>query len=262
MKLGLFAATVAFGTFALAGSAAASSLRGSPASMRHQHEVAKEQEYTFLRTGEQVREYAAEGRLDTVAGNADYRVNKVSFPYARPEVVSFIERLAREFRAETGEQLVVTSLTRPTALQPRNAHRLSVHPAGIAIDLRIPSTPAHRGWLELRLLVLENAGVLDVTREKRPPHYHVAVFPERYLEWAVANPLPLDARVAASVVAHLDEVSTPPIAAALPPAAVQAADIGGGFGEWAFAALAGLVLAGTAMARRRTAVRARRATRR
>ena len=257
MKIGQLATTVVFGTLAIASSAEASGLRGSPASMRYQHEVARELDYTFLRTSAQVREFAAEGRLDTVAGNADYRVNKVSFPYARPEVVSFIERLAREFRAETGEQLVVTSLTRPTALQPRNAHKLSVHPAGIAVDLRIPFKPTQRSWLEARLLTLENAGVLDVTRERRPPHYHVAVFPERFSEWAKANPVPLDQEELATVVAHLKEISARPLASVLPPGAVHTADIGGGFTGWAFAALAGIMIAGGTLARRVSAMRAR-----
>jgi hypothetical protein len=34
------------------------------------------------------------------------------------------------------------------------------------------------------LLQLENSGVLDVTRERNPPHYHVAVFPLAYAAYA------------------------------------------------------------------------------
>lgn len=253
------AATVALASAAVAGTAEASSLRGSMASMRNQHNIAKSEDYTFLRTSAQIRHFAAEGRLDTVPGNADYRVNKVSFPYARPEVVSFIERLAREYRNETGERLVVTSLTRPTAQQPRNAHKLSVHPAGMAVDLRVPFKPSQRKWLEQRLLDFENAGVLDVTRERRPPHYHVAVFPGEFREWAAVNPMPLDNNAAASVVAHLgDIVKQQPLAALTPLGAVHTADIGSGFNGWAFAALAGIVLAGGAAARRWTPAVARK----
>ena len=233
-----------------AATASASSLKGSPSSMRYQHEVAVEQDYTFLRTAAAVREFAAAGRLDTVAGNADYRVNKVSFPYARAEVVSFIERLAREYRAETGELLVVTSLTRPTGQQPGNAHKLSVHPAGMAVDLRVPFKPSQRSWLEARLLAFEEAGVLDVTRERHPPHYHVAVFPGAYRKWAAANPPRLDETAVASAIAHLREIANGPAAGVIPLAGADAANIADGFNGWAFFALAGAVLVGGALAQR------------
>ena len=40
-----------------------------------------------------------------------------------------------------------------------------------------------RHWLESTLLYLEAAGVLEATRERRPSHYHVALFPERYARY-------------------------------------------------------------------------------
>jgi hypothetical protein len=54
----------------------------------------------------------------------------------------------------------------------------------MAVDFRVPATAKERAWLENALLGLENARVLDVTREKYPPHYHVAVFPAEYLAYA------------------------------------------------------------------------------
>jgi len=92
----------------------------------------------------------------------------------------FLERLGAEYRAVTGERLVVTSLTRPLSRQPRNASRLSVHPTGMAVDLRVPKSKSNRRWLERRLLALEDNVVLDVTLERHPAHYHVAVFPREY----------------------------------------------------------------------------------
>jgi hypothetical protein len=83
---------------------------------------------------------------------------------------------------------VVTSLTRPISEQPRNSHRLSVHPTGMAVDLRVPADSGARRWLENTLLSLENNGVLDVTKEKSPPHYHVAVFPLKYEAYAAKHP--------------------------------------------------------------------------
>lgn len=198
-------------------SAMAGELGGSRASMLRQHEIAADQDFTFLRTAKQVREFAQKERLVEVASGADFRMEKVSFPYTRPFVLLFIERLAAQFRQVTGNQLVVTSLTRPTSLQPRNASRLSVHPAGMAVDFRIPPSTAERKWLEEALLSLENRGVLDVTRERSPAHYHVAVFPEQYEQYVT----PLIAREAAMAAENAIRAASAAAASAI--AAVTAA---------------------------------------
>lgn len=153
-------------------------LRGSHESMVRQNEIARENEFSFLRTPEEVQASVARGLLVPVTGNADYTLARtLSFPYARPEVRDFAGYLGREYRQGCGQQLVLTSLTRPEVKQPSNASELSVHPAGMAMDIRAKQTPKCRKWLESTLLGLEKQGVLDVTREQHPPHYHVAVFP-------------------------------------------------------------------------------------
>lgn len=158
--------------------AAAASLRGSPASMVHQNEVARESQYSFLRTPAEVQEFAQKGLLVPVAGGAGYQVSRgVSHPYARPATQQLVEFLGARHLAACGENMVVTSLTRPQAGQPANAHALSVHPTGMAADLRVSRNAKCREWLESMLLSLESEGVLDVTRERNPPHYHIAVFP-------------------------------------------------------------------------------------
>ena len=50
----------------------------------------------------------------------------------------------------------------------------------MAVDFRIPAKAASRRWLERTLVSLERSRVLDVTKERRPAHYHVAVFPSQY----------------------------------------------------------------------------------
>lgn len=168
-----------------AGASVSSDLRGSLGSMKRQHGVAVGEGYTFLRTGKQLETLAEKGSLVQLDGNDDYVVHgQVTHPYARPEVKLLIERLSAQYHEATGERLVVTSLVRPASEQPSNAHRLSVHPAGMAVDLRVPANPTSRQWLESALLGLERRGMLDVTREFRPPHYHVAVFGEKYLAYA------------------------------------------------------------------------------
>lgn len=99
----------------LGSTAEAQSLKGSTASMIRQNQVAQENQFTFLETPADVRRFVEAGYLVVVPGNADYRLHNVPFPYARPAVKTFIERLARQYRAACGEALVVTSLTRPTS---------------------------------------------------------------------------------------------------------------------------------------------------
>jgi hypothetical protein len=184
----------------LATAARAGELRGSPASIERQHEAAVAEHYEFAADSAAVQALVARERLVPVTGNADYSLSRqVSFPYARPEVVELLERLAAEFRAATGEPLVVTSLIRVTKRQPRNAHKLSVHPTGMAVDLHPPASPMARAWLERTLLSLEDQGLIDATRERRPRHYHVAVFPEAYRAWMSAQASPPGAPVVAAV---------------------------------------------------------------
>jgi hypothetical protein len=158
----------------------ADGLAGSPASMVHQHEVAVKEDYSFLRTPTQVKKLATVGALVSIVESEDLALSKVSYPFARPEVRDFVEHFAARYRDSTGARLVITSLTRPSNAQPRNAHKLSVHPAGMAVDLRVPSDPSARRFVERSLLEMEKAGVLDVTRERNPAHYHIAVFAEKW----------------------------------------------------------------------------------
>lgn len=163
--------------------AAGQSLSGSRASLDVQNRMAKAHDFSFLATAAQVRKFVGSGYLVPVRPNGDFELHDVSFPYARPPVLLFVRRLAAQYHAACGEPLVVTSLTRPAALQPRNASDRSVHPTGMAVDLRLSPRPGCRRWLERVLLDLESERVLEATRERRPAHYHVAVFPEPYIHW-------------------------------------------------------------------------------
>lgn len=165
----------------------AGELGGSLRSVRRQHKIARRNDYTFVRNTYELRELVRKGRLVQLTTTADYVVDDVSYPYARPAVKLFVERLAAQYKAATGERLVITSLTRPVSRQPGNASALSVHPAGMAVDLRIPSSKWNRAWLEQTLLSLEDKAVLDVTREHHPPHYHVAVFPVQYEQYTASH---------------------------------------------------------------------------
>ena len=166
-----------------ASSAHAQTLRGSTTSMKRQNGVAKKNEYSFLKRPSEVAKFADLGLLVRLTGNSHYLLAGVSYPYARPPIKTFVERLASQYQSACGEKLVITSLTRPATRQPWNASELSVHPAGMAVDLRVSDRTRCRSWLENTLLYLEREGALDATRERRPAHYHVAVFPDRYLKY-------------------------------------------------------------------------------
>lgn len=161
----------------------AQTLRGSREAMEKQNQHAMMHGFTFAQTSSQVADLVDSGELVRVGPTRTMVLHNVSYPYARPEVKTFIDRLSNQYFNACGEKLTVTSLTRPIARQPANASEISVHPAGMAVDLRIPANGRCRAWLERTLLSLEASNVLDVIRERRPPHYHVALFPEPYAHY-------------------------------------------------------------------------------
>lgn len=198
-------------------------LRGSPESMERQHRVAREHGLAFARTPAQIRQMESRGELVRLEPNGDFGLLEGLNPVAHPVTRGFVERTAAGYREACGERLIVTSLTRPSSRQPANSHPLSVHPTGIAVDLRIARTAACRDWLESTLLRLEREGALDVTRERRPPHYHVALFPGPYLAYlertespALREPPPMEAL--AELPFAVGELA-PAVAAAAPTAA-------------------------------------------
>jgi len=161
----------------------AQSLRGSTASLDRQARAARNHDFTYIESPAQVERFVKAGYLVQVRANRDFDLHGVSYPYTRPETKTFILRLSSQYRRACGEKLVVTSMTRPLSRQPRNASSRSVHPTGMAIDVRRSNSRACRSWLESVLLSLEASGVVEATRESYPPHYHIAVFPQPYARY-------------------------------------------------------------------------------
>jgi hypothetical protein len=160
------------------------SLRGSPAAMQQQHQVAVGHGLTFYQTVQEIRDAVDGGELVEMHGSSVYEVaGFVDLPYLHPAARLFVTRTAAQYYEECGQPLVVTSGVRAAGRQPPNAHALSVHPAGIAVDLRVSPVEECRAWLESKMLALEEEGVINGIREFRPPHYHVAVFPAQYMTY-------------------------------------------------------------------------------
>ena len=174
-------AVLLFALLATAGHA--QSLRPSRYSLDVQNREARRHDFTFLKDGHQVQQFVEAGYLVPLRGNGSYIVKDgVSYPYARPEVLEFVELLGIRYQDMCGEQLVVTSLTRPRNRQPYNASSRSVHPTGMALDLRRSWRSSCRRYLEQALLRLEAAGVVEAAYERTPPHYHVALFPRGFVQ--------------------------------------------------------------------------------
>jgi hypothetical protein len=255
MTLGVMLLTAAGAESAASSSA---SLRGSPAAMVQQNTVAKEHGLKFYRTSAEIHEAVLRRELVTLKGDDNYEVASfVSHPYVHPAALLFVERLAAQYRDACGQKLVVTSATRPSSGQPRNAHKLSVHPAGMAVDLRVSDLVACRAWLEDALMAMETAGVLNGIRERSPPHYHVAIFPEQYMEYA-AERMAEEAVVAAAEAeaAAAEAAATAAARAAAPP--IVAADAAGGSSK--AVPLAATLLALLALPLGHRAMRGRRRT--
>lgn len=164
----------------LADGASAQTLRGSPGTVQRTYLRAVRNDLTFFRSARSVRSAAREGDLVRLTPTRDLAMAGVSYPYTLASTRLFLSRLARQYRAECGERLVVTSLTRPRSYRLANSVEKSVHPAGMAVDLRKPSRPRCAAWLRSTLLSVEGKGAIDATEEFRPPHFHVAVFSSAY----------------------------------------------------------------------------------
>ena len=152
------------------------SLRGSASSLDRQNRAANQASLKRHRTPKALMRSVRRGELVRVTGRGRFELHNVSYPYAHPDLREFLGQLARTFRRICAMDLVVTSLARPISTQPRNASSRSVHPTGIAADLRLPPKFC-RAKFEPILLALEEQGVIEATRERRPPHYHITINP-------------------------------------------------------------------------------------
>ena len=175
----LIVASLAVASFAgVAQPILAQSLRGSHASVNLMYTRAVRNGLDFYETSGEVRRAVVRGELVALNGNANFTVHNVRTPYVRPRTRAFIADLAVDYRRACGEPMVVTSATRPMSRKLANASSLSVHPTGMAVDLRRPKGRCLT-WLRRTLLAAERRGEIEATEERRPPHFHVAVLPVR-----------------------------------------------------------------------------------
>jgi hypothetical protein len=153
-----------------------SELRGSRESVQKMWDFAQDHGLTFYRTPREIDEAVAQGKLVQLTGDSTYELSRgVGFSYATREARQFVLAFAPQYLAACGTPLMVTSAARPTSRQPRNSNPYSVHPTGIAVDLRRPPAGACQRWLRNALAELEDQGYVEATEERHPVHLHVAV---------------------------------------------------------------------------------------
>ncbi|MGK2926053.1 MAG: DUF5715 family protein [Lysobacterales bacterium] len=222
-----------------ANQAQAQTLKGSPTSVEKQYQLAQSYGFNFIKTASDVAPNVESGELHKVSAGRYLELHDVSYPYAVSETRLFLDRLSQQYHAACGEKLTVTSLLRPVSNQPANAVALSVHPTGMAVDLRIPAKSKCRSWLEDTLLSLEKERVLDVTRERRPAHYHVAVYAKQY-ETRVAA---LEAKVRRPTT-HTQAQPTREVTVSSGPASHRNYIVRKGDSLWKIAATTGVSVAG------------------
>lgn len=161
----------------------AQSLHGSRASINRMYRHARSEHFSFFETARGVRHAVAAGWLVRLTPDSNFVLHEVGYPFVRPATRTFVTRLAAQYVAACGEPLVVTSAVRPATRQPPNSTARSVHPTGMAVDLRKPQDAPCLHWLRSTLLELEDDGLLEATEEWSPPHFHVAVFTTPYTRY-------------------------------------------------------------------------------
>jgi len=189
-------------------------LRGSKASVQKMWDFAVDHGLTFYRTPIDIDQAAAAGKLVQLTGDSTYELSRgVGFSYATKEARQFVLAFAPQYRAACGTPLTVTSAARPTSRQPRNANPYSVHPTGIAIDIRRPPAGPCQRWVRAALAQLEDQGFVEATEERHPVHLHVAVLtvPGKVASLpALGNAGSPSALAGASPPAQAVHVSNPP----------------------------------------------------
>lgn len=131
----------------------------------------------FIRTDAEYRRYIRSGHL--VRLEHPLLVVGARRPYVLPSTAQFIYAIVVEFNNAGCGRLRVNDAMRLISERPANGSPFSVHPAGMALDLRVInlSERCHTVLSEL-LHAAEAEGRADATREWFPEHFHVVVVPE------------------------------------------------------------------------------------
>lgn len=155
-------------------------LKGSSVSLDVQNHQAQKHKLKFHKDNKEIYDSVSKKKLVAVSPSKSLELAGVSLPFALESTRNFLKSFSKAYQSHCQESLVVTSLTRTLNRQPKNASARSVHPTGLAIDLRIPNSQKCKAWLVDSLVYLEEQKVVEATQERNPPHFHLVVFPNAY----------------------------------------------------------------------------------
>ena len=147
---------------------------GCQTTSEQQHHYAQKMQLPLMTTEAQYKERIASGYYVPFEG--PYLHILAKRPYALPSTVAFINEMAKEYQTTGCGKLIVRGALRLTTERPPNGSIHSVHPAGMAVDIRtnhIP--PVCAEWLRTYLKQKEALGEVDGTHELKPEHLHVVV---------------------------------------------------------------------------------------
>lgn len=151
-------------------------LRGSRASVEKMYDFARRYRFPFYLTPATLDDAIAKDKPVPLTGDESYELaGGVGFSYATLEARDFIMQFGPQYLAACGTPLTVTSAARPLSRQPRNANPHSVHPTGIAVDIRRPYPGPCLTWVRSALSELERRGFVEATEEHHPVHIHLAI---------------------------------------------------------------------------------------
>lgn len=147
---------------------------GEITSSQMQYDWATEQGLRFVRTSAMYNEAVQTGYFVRLS-HPRLRV-LARRPHVLTSTARFVYTTADAYHAAGCGRLTVTGAGRLTSERPRNGSVHSVHPAGMAVDLRVNGIGERcEAWLTTYLTEKEAAGEIDATREYKPPHFHVVV---------------------------------------------------------------------------------------
>lgn len=147
---------------------------GEVSSSQQQLGYAQEQQLPFMGTEAEYQTRISSGYF--VRLESPFMEVHARRPYALPSTVVFVAELAREYYAAGCGLLVVKDALRLTSERPSNGSLYSVHPAGMAVDIRTKYIPTEcADWLRAYTSQKEAEGKVDGTQEWKPEHLHVVV---------------------------------------------------------------------------------------
>ena len=147
---------------------------GCQTTSEQQMQYAKGRQIPLMTTVAQYEERKATGHFVPFEG--PYLLVLAKRPYALPSTVAFVTQMSVAYNAAGCGKLVVRDALRLTTERPKNGSIHSVHPAGMAIDIRVKYIKSEcADWLRSYFRLKEAAGKVDGTHELEPEHLHVVV---------------------------------------------------------------------------------------